>query len=173
MVGSNTLDTVHFKVDLLARAKLSDQNVWVDRLDSILSSEELLLTSDRVESDVSGVNMRILIQLAGVILRGVSVGVLGTFNIQSQDDGVVIGWIATLGIILRGLLEPTHPVNTIHGTLQWNQTQSLGEHFILDDGGVIVNEDELDGNARHFSHYDTTEGICDRCIYADVSARRK
>jgi hypothetical protein len=42
----------------------------------------------------------------------------------------------------------------------------MGQHFIVDDGGVIMNEHVLDGQGRDVGDENTPEGICDRGIYA-------
>lgn len=89
-----------------------------------------------------------------------------------QDDCVVVARIATaLGVIVIGLLEPAHPVEAVHGPFKRNQAQSLCENFVLNDRGVVVDEDELDGEGGHLRHENAAEGVCDRGIEADQGER--
>lgn len=159
MVGTDTLDTVKFHLDRLTRTELGDQDVRVDGLDCVIASKELFLATDGVECNIFGVDVRILVELAGIIFLRVRVGVLGTFDVQAQDDGVVVGGVAAIGIVVGGLLEPAHPVDALHGTLEGNQTQTLCENLILDDRGVVVDENVFDGDAGHLGHENTTEGV--------------
>lgn len=159
MVGTDTLDTVKFHFNRLTGTKLGDQDVRVDGLNCVIASKELFLATDGVECDIFGVDVRILVEFAGVSLLGIRVGVLGTFDVQAQDDGVVIGGTAAIGIVVGRLLEPAHPVDALHGTLEGNQTQTLCENLILNDRGVVVDEDVFDGDAGHLSHENATEGI--------------
>jgi hypothetical protein len=47
-----------------------------------------------------------------------------------------------------------------------NETQAVGEHFVLDDGGVLVDEDIFDGEGGDFGEKDSAEGVCDRGVDA-------
>jgi hypothetical protein len=47
-----------------------------------------------------------------------------------------------------------------------NETQAVGEHFVLDDGGVLVDEDIFDGEGGDFGEKDSAEGVCDRSVDA-------
>lgn len=168
MVRSDTLDTVKFHVDLLSRAKLGDQNVGVNGLDGVVSDKVLLLTTNRMESDVLGVDVRIAVELARVRLALLSVRILGTFDIQAQDNGVVVaGGAATFRVVFRRLLEPAHPVDAFDRALKGDQTQARCEDFILNHRGVVVDEDKFNGEGWHFGHEDTAKGIRDGCIDAD------
>lgn len=37
----------------------------------------------------------------------------------------------------------------------------MGEDFILDDGGVVLDVDSLDGERGNFGEEDAAEGVCD------------
>lgn len=43
----------------------------------------------------------------------------------------------------------------------------MGEDFVLDDGGVVVDEDVFDGKGGDFGEEDAAEGICDGGVDGD------
>ncbi|KAL9033302.1 MAG: hypothetical protein Q9180_006018, partial [Flavoplaca navasiana] len=43
---------------------------------------------------------------------------------------------------------------------QGDETKTVGEDFVLDDGGVIMDEDKLYGKSRDFGEKDTAKRIC-------------
>jgi hypothetical protein len=47
-----------------------------------------------------------------------------------------------------------------------DQTQAVGEHFVLYDGGVLVDEDVFDGKSGDLGEEDAAEGIGDGGVYA-------
>ena len=173
MVGANTLDAVQFHLDLLTGAQLGKQDIRVNGLNGTLVHEVLLLTANRVEGDILRIHMGIVVQLARVLLALIGVAVLGALCIEAQNDSVEI---TRLGrghafVLLGRLAEPVHPVDSFHRALERDQTQTLCEYLILDDGSVVVNEDELDGKRRNLGHKDTAEGIGDGSIEADQRER--
>ena len=42
----------------------------------------------------------------------------------------------------------------------------MGKDFVLDDGGIVVDENKFDGEGRDLSEKDAAEGIGDRCVNA-------
>ena len=55
-----------------------------------------------------------------------------------------------------------------HGRVSqnWDETHTVGQIFVRDDGGVLPHVDCFDGHGRHFSDQDATEGIGEGCIDA-------
>ena len=47
----------------------------------------------------------------------------------------------------------------------------MGEDFVLDDGGVVVDEDEFDGERGDFGDEDAAEGISEGGVDADEGER--
>jgi len=90
MIGADTLDTVHFHLDLLAGAQLGDQDVWVHGADRTVTNKELRLTTDGLERDVFGVDVSVIVQPARVLLILVGIGVLGALDVEVQNNGVII-----------------------------------------------------------------------------------
>lgn len=43
----------------------------------------------------------------------------------------------------------------------------MGEDFVLDDGGVVVDVDEFNGKGRDFCEEDTAEGVGEGGVDAD------
>lgn len=167
VVGSDALDAMEFHTDLLAGPKLSDQNIRVNGLNGVIAGEELLLATDRVEGNVLSVDVGVPVQLAGIVFVFGGVGVLGTLDIESQNDSVVVaGSAAALGVIIGGFLEPAHPIDALYGALEGDKTQSLREDLILDDGGVVVDKNVFDCKSGNLRHENPTESICDCCVKA-------
>jgi len=64
-----------------------------------------------------------------------------------------------------------HPVDALHRALERDQTQTLRENLVLDDGSVVVNEDVFDGKSRNLGHENAAESIGDRGVEADQRER--
>jgi len=47
-----------------------------------------------------------------------------------------------------------------------DQAEAVGENFVLDYRGVVVDEDVFDGEGGDFGEEDAAEGVCDRGVYA-------
>lgn len=47
----------------------------------------------------------------------------------------------------------------------------MGEDFVLDDGGVVVDVDEFNGKGRDFCEEDTAEGVGEGGVDADERKR--
>jgi hypothetical protein len=47
-----------------------------------------------------------------------------------------------------------------------NQAQAMREHFVLDDGGVLVDEDVFDGESRDLGEENAAEGVGNRGVNA-------
>lgn len=173
VVGTDTLDTMHFHLDLLTGPHLGDQNVGVHGADGPVINEKLLLTTDGVEGDVFSIDMGMVVQLARVLLIVIGVGVLGALDVEVQNNGVIITGAFGAGalLIIRWLAEPVHPVDALHRALEGDQTQALSHYLILDDGGVIVNEDVFNGESRDLSHENTAESVGDGGIEANQRER--
>lgn len=169
MIGSDSLDTVHFHLDPLAGAQLGDEDIGVHRLNGIVILEIVLLSSNGVERNILGIDMGVVVEFARILLSRGSIRILRAFDIETQHDSIVIARRATgAGVILiRRLFEPAHPIETLYRTLQGNETKARGKNLILDHGGVLMDEDVLDRKGRDLSDEDTAESVCDRCVKSD------
>ena len=52
-----------------------------------------------------------------------------------------------------------HPVQTFEAAGEGDETQARGEHFVLDYGGVVVDEDVFDCEGGNFGDEDSAEGV--------------
>lgn len=85
------------------------------------SGKELFLSARRVELQGGSIDMCVVVELGRVrlILRRILVS--RAFYFQLQHQGIVVGWVASVGILFRSLLEGLQPVETLHAAFQWNQ----------------------------------------------------
>jgi len=60
-----------------------------------------------------------------------------------------------------------HPAKAFTRASERNETETVAEDLVLDDGGVVVHEDIFDGYSRDFGQHDTTVCVCDRGVDAD------
>ena len=66
-----------------------------------------------------------------------------TCDVQFEHEGVTVG---SLVLCLRFEFE----VRWVH--VQWYQTDTLGEDFVLDHGSIIPDEDMFDGDCRDLAY---------------------
>ena len=62
---------------------------------------------------------------------------------------------------------PAHPIEASGVTGEWDETQTMGKNFILDNGGVVVDEDVLNGKRGEFCKEDAPKGIRYRGVEVD------
>jgi hypothetical protein len=55
------------------------------------------------------------------------------------------------------------------GATKGDEAEAVGEHFVLDNGGVLVDENVFNGQGRNFSEEDAAESIGDGGV--DASKR--
>ena len=58
----------------------------------------------------------------------------------------------------RPLVE-LHPVEAFEAAGEGDETEARGEHFVLDYGGIVVDEDVFDCEGGDFGDEDPAEGI--------------
>ena len=182
VVGANTLDGVESHVDFLAGSHLGEEDVWVDGADALTVVEVLLMSALRLVDHVFGVDVVVEVELIGFRVGGFAVGVVGAFHAEFEDDGVDIFWfflLTDVGIGAEGWVVIVvfeagdgagfvrHPSETFEGAGEGDETQALGEDFVLDDGGVVLNVDTLDGEGGDFVDHDAPEGVGNGGVHAD------
>ena len=69
-------------------------------------------------------------------------------------------------VLLGGLLVPFEPAEAVVRALQRDEAEAVGEDLVLDDGGVVVDEDVFDGEGGDLGEQDAAEGVCDGCVEA-------
>ncbi len=111
--------------------------------------------------------MRVMVEFRGVRLVLRCFLVPRTFHVQLQHQGIIVGRFAGVGIFLRSPLERLQPVEALDAALQWHQAEPVGEHFVLDDGGVVPDVDGLDGDGGDLGDEDAAEGVGDGGVDAD------
>jgi hypothetical protein len=163
-------NSVHAHDDLLARAHLDEQNVRVTRLDFSTFGEHVVLFAERHPNQVFRVDVVVDIQLVRIRLAGhraLQTAVLPcALDIQAQDDGVVVAGRAAALVILGRLLVPFQPAQAVVRALEGDKTQAVGEDLVLDDGGVVVDEDVFDGEGGDLGEKDAAESVCDGGVEA-------
>ena len=104
-------------------------------------------------------------------------------DVKLEDDGVVVARNGSVGVndftrlledvllgrivLGRALLEPLHPAETFARAGEGNETDTVAENLVLDDGSVVVDKDVFYGQSRDFGQHDTAVCVCDRGIDAD------
>lgn len=169
VICSNTLDGMHLQIDSLLRTKLRDQDFWVGRTNNVLAGEPVYLLSRWVVNDIACMNGGVDVFFIWVCFVWCCIRVELALDLEGQDDGVVVEASAVRdSVFLITFLKPLQLVEeTVFAAGQWNQTESVGENFVLDYGGVVVDEDVLDGQGWDLSDENATECICDGGINAD------
>ena len=150
MVCPLPFDAMHHKADLLTRSHLRNQNIrinWPNQ--SQLFCKEILLPSDRFEDNVLRIDIGALVQLRRVThsLRHQFLCIFRPFAfcLQLQNNGIEVGAIVVVRIVLWRLVVPAHPVEAGGITGEWDETQTMSKHFILDYRSVVVDEDVFNG----------------------------
>ena len=187
MIGSNALDAVTLQVNGLTRSQFCDQNIRVDRADGFIASKVLGLLALRVELKLMCVDGAVDVELVGVAfsLSCEFLSFLTPFasDVKLEDDGVVVARNGSVGVndfarlledvllgrivLGRALLEPLHPAETFARAGEGNETDTVAENLVLDDGSVVVDKDVFYGQSRDFGQHDTAVCVCDRGIDAD------
>lgn len=159
---------VHGQIDGLLRSQLGDQNVRVDGHDGVLVREVLGLSARGLEDNVPGVDVRVVVRLQGIRLGWVGIPVHGAGDVQLQADRVPVEAVG-VGILARlGLLVPLEEVvQPLLAALEGDEAQPVRQDLILDDGGVVLDVDVLDGEGRDLGEQDATEGVGQRGVDAD------
>lgn len=187
MVGSNALDAVTLQVNSLTRSHLCNQDIGVNGADGFVTGEVLGLLALRVELELMCVDGAVDVELVGIALS-LSCEFLAFLtpfasDVEFEDDGVVVARNGSIGVddfarlledvllsgivLGRTLLKPLHPAETFTGASEWNETDTVTENFVLDDGSVVVDKDVFYGQSGDFGQHDTTVCVCDRGIDAN------
>ena len=87
---ADALDAMKLHVNLLSRAQLCDQDVWIDRLDDVVTLEVFDLPAYGMEGKIPRINMGVVIPFSRVWLIGRRVRILRAFNLQFEDNRVVV-----------------------------------------------------------------------------------
>lgn len=88
-------------------------------------------------------------------------------HVQLEDNGVVVGVRSLLGLSRFRLLVPRHVPNSLRAALQRDQAQTVGQHLVLDDGGVLEDVNIFDSQGRQLGDQNTAESVGDGGIDAD------
>lgn len=145
----------------------------MDASDCVLltAGEELVLPAGDDVLELFGVDVGVLVEEPRVVfaLLVEFVVVVGfcAFDLQFHDDGVVVGDAATLGVFVGGFAVLLEPAEAGGVAGEGDEAEAVGEDFVLDDGGVVVDEDVFDGEGGDFGEEDTAEGVCDGGVETD------
>lgn len=168
VVGANALVHVHRQVDGLLGAHLGDEDVRVDGGDGVGAGKVLFLLAHGDKDNVLGVDVGVVVGLGRVLLVGVGVLVGGARHVELEADGVVVEAAGVLVLGVLGLLVPPEEVlEALAAALERDQAQAVGEHLVLDDRGVVVDEDILNGQRGDLGDEDAAEGVGERGVEAD------
>ena len=172
MVCPLPFDTMHHKANFLTRPHLRNEDIRIDWPDQPqLFCKDIFLPSDGFEDNVFRVDIGALVQLRRVThsLRHQFLRIFRpfAFRLQLQDDGVEVSSIVVVRTVLRRLVVPAHPIKASGVTGKWDETQTMSKNFILDYGGIVVDEDIFDGKRGEFCKEDTPKGIRYRGVEVD------
>lgn len=112
--------------------------------------------------------MGIVVRLERVVLGRRSVLVDGTCHIKLEADRVPVEAACIRIVTSLWLLVPLEEVvQTLATTLEGNKAKSVGENLVLNNGGVVLDVDVLDGEGRNLGEEDTAESVCERGVDPD------
>lgn len=187
MVGSDALDAVTLQVDSLTRSQLCDQDIGVDGANDIVTGKVLGLLALRMELELMCVDGAVDVEFIGIALS-LSCEFLAFLtpfasDVQFEDDGVVVARNGSVGVddfaglledvllsgivLGRALLEPLHPAETFTGASEGDETNTVTENLVLDDGGVVIDKDVFYGQGRDFGQHDAAVCVRDGGVDAD------
>lgn len=172
VIGADALDAVHFHIDALPRPHLGEQDIRMHGSDRVvLAGEELILAAGDDEVELFGVDVGVIVEEARVVFAllvefGVVVGFCA-FDLEFQDDGVPVRDAAAIGVFVSGFFELLEPAEAGGVAGEGDEAEAVGEDFVLDDGGIVVNEDVFDGEGGDFGEEDAAEGVCNGGVDAD------
>lgn len=162
VVGADALVHVHGQVDGLAGPQLGDKDVRVGRADGVFPRKVLGLLARGHEDDVFGVDVRVAVGLEGVVFRRGSVRVNGALDIELEANRVPVEAARVRVLAGRGLLVPLEElVEALAPALEGHEAQAVGEHLVLDDRGIVLDVDVLDGEGGDLGQQDAAEGVGD------------
>lgn len=168
VVAADALVHVHGQVNGLLRAHLDNQDVRVDGGNGVLAGEELLLAAHWRKDNVLCIDVGVVVGLEGVVLAGGGVRVDGAGDIEVEADGVVVEAAGKLVLAVVGLLVPLEErLQALAAALERDQSQAVGEHLILDDGCVVVDEDMFNRQRGDLGDENAAKGVCQRGVDAD------
>ena len=168
VVGADALVHVHGELDGLARPHLGDQDVRVHRGDGVVAREVARLVALRVEDDVAGVDVRVVVQLGRIVLTGGSLLVLGAFDVERQAHRVEVeGGREGVLARLRGPPPLEELAEALLATLEGDEAKAVRQDLILNDGGVVLNKDLLNGESGYLGDQYAPKGIGDGGVDAD------
>ena len=168
VVGAHALVHVHLEADSLPRAQLGDENIRVCRRNGVLPTKVLLLVAAGDKLNVAGVHMGVVVGLERVRLGRVGVLVDGAGDVEVELDRVKVEAVGVRILAGLGLLVPAEEVvQALAAALEGNQTETVGEDLILDDGRVVRDEDILNGEGGDLGEEDASEGVGERGVDAD------
>lgn len=168
MVCADALVHVHGQVDGLLGPQLGDEDVWVDGPDGVFAAEILGLPARRRKDNVLCVDVRVVICLERVVFRRRGVLVDGACDVELEAHRVPVEAVCVLVLADCWLLVPFQEVvDALAAAVEGHEAQSVGEHLILNDGGVVLYEDVFDGERWDLGDEDAAEGVCERGVDAD------
>lgn len=168
VVLSDALVRVHEQLDVLPRAHLGDQDVRMTAA-HLVGAEPLRLLLPRLEDDVPGVHAVVLVQLVGI--RDALLGLLQAarfppaLEVEREADAVLVRLGLVVGEVLV-LVVPGQPAEGVAAAAEGDQAEAVGEDFVLDDGGVLVDVDVFDGEGGDLGDEDAAEGVGERGVDA-------
>lgn len=81
-------------------------------------------------------------------------------RLEIENDRVVVRSIHSLEVlVVIGCDEPSQPFHTLRIACQWDETQSVREDLVCDDGSVVRDVDFLNCQSGDFGEKNAPEGI--------------
>lgn len=105
----------------------------------------------QVEMGARLLTVRVIVQEVGIALAlfgaQLELGFVCALDVEMYDDCVFVG--AWVGLdAFRLLVPPFEPFQPLLAALERNEAEPVCEHFVLDDGSILVDEDVFNGEGR-------------------------
>jgi len=111
--------------------------------------------------------MCIIVEFRRVDLSLLRVRIFCALDFKLQDYRVVIVWRGHNWFLFRWFFVPLEPSEPCSRSLERYKAKTVSKNFVLDNRGIVPDENILNGKCWDFSNEDAAERICDRGVDAD------
>ena len=157
--------TIELHLNFLARSKLGNQDVSIEGTWEVRNLELLGLIANRYPLQLACIDICIVVKL---ILINCVVNnhryawvFLGASHMQIEFYAVIFS-ISCRGVnrlTAIGLLHSVMVFEDSRISFNWDQSHSVGQVLIGDDGGVLPHCDLLDGHGRYLSKQNASQSV--------------
>ena len=156
---------IELHLNFLARSKLGNQDVSIEGTWEVSNLELLGLIAYRYPLQLTCIDICIVVKLilinCVVNNHGGAWVFLGAPHMQIEFDAVIFT-ISCRGVnrlTAVGLLHSVMVFEESWISFNWDQSHSVGQVLIGDDGGVLPHGDLLDGHGRYLSKQNASQSV--------------